>query len=264
MPSFSEIDRLLIKDGNSYRFDVSEDWMQGRTAFGGLTAALSALAASKAYPQLPALRSAQFTFVAPVLSRLVATPIMLRTGRSTVFIEVEIKHDDRVLAKSILCFGSGREIVADGVLTFPVLAARPQQAPSFLFDGTIPSYLQHFETRVARTFNRSPPTGTPQVLLWLRHRDPRVVDSTSSLIAAADALPAPTVLFSNRKSIVSTATWTIDLLTDRIVTDERWWLAGSTADFSGDGYTYQTTTIWSTTGLPVARCSQTLSVFPLS
>ena len=47
------------------QLDVPEDWLQGRTLFGGLQAAVAFAAMRSLVPQAP-LRSLQATFLAPV------------------------------------------------------------------------------------------------------------------------------------------------------------------------------------------------------
>ena len=49
--------------------DIPADWAQGRTAYGGLTAALCVEAAALVSSDLPPLRSAQFAFIGPAAGR---------------------------------------------------------------------------------------------------------------------------------------------------------------------------------------------------
>src|SRR5260370_6721398 len=93
--TFSEVLASLAQDGDLFHVEPSEEWRQGRTLFGGLSACLAVLSAKRAFPQLPALRTAQFTFICPVTGALVLTPSLLRTGKSATFFEVEAmdEHD---------------------------------------------------------------------------------------------------------------------------------------------------------------------------
>ena len=48
---------------NTLTADLPDTWMQGRTAYGGLTAAIALEAAMRSQADLPPLRSAQTAFV---------------------------------------------------------------------------------------------------------------------------------------------------------------------------------------------------------
>ena len=60
MTDFSELINGIHRDGDTWTADVSEDWRQGRTLFGGLSGALCLEAAKREFIDLPPLRSAQF------------------------------------------------------------------------------------------------------------------------------------------------------------------------------------------------------------
>ncbi len=49
----------LVQEGDSYVIEAPEEWAQGRTLYGGMTAALSYAAAQRAHSDLRLLRSAQ-------------------------------------------------------------------------------------------------------------------------------------------------------------------------------------------------------------
>mgnify|MGYP001189457079 CR=1 FL=1 len=51
----------------------ADEWLQGRTLYGGASALVAYTAAIRAFPGLPPLRSAQLAFVAPVGCRVIAT-----------------------------------------------------------------------------------------------------------------------------------------------------------------------------------------------
>src|SRR5260370_16854315 len=102
--TFSEVLASLAQDGDLFHVEPTEEWRQGRTLFGGLSACLAVLSAKRAFPQLPALRSAQFTFIGPVTGALVLTPSLLRPGKSATFIELEWRADTNPLFLPTLIF----------------------------------------------------------------------------------------------------------------------------------------------------------------
>ena len=80
-----------------FRLAIPESWHQGRTAYGGLTAALALHAARQVGgADLPPLRSAQVSFVGPVYGEIEARARVLRRGRNAVWIAAELLRDGEV------------------------------------------------------------------------------------------------------------------------------------------------------------------------
>src|SRR5260221_13712835 len=90
------------------QLDVPDDWLQGRTLFGGLQAAVALAAMRSLVPQAP-LRSLQATFLAPVPAGVVRSRArVLRSGQSTTYVERRIVSGDDTLALFIGVFGLPR------------------------------------------------------------------------------------------------------------------------------------------------------------
>src|ERR1700754_4768562 len=90
------LSRIAARDGESM-LDVPEDWLQGRTLFGGLQAVVGFAAMRTLAPAAP-LRSLQVTFLAPVPGGPVrARARILRSGKSTTHVEARIVDGDDTL-----------------------------------------------------------------------------------------------------------------------------------------------------------------------
>jgi hypothetical protein len=63
-----------------HRITLPADWLQGRTAYGGLSAALCLQATVRSHADLPPLRSAQFCFIGPATGELDIAAAVLRQG----------------------------------------------------------------------------------------------------------------------------------------------------------------------------------------
>ena len=82
---FSEAMQTVTRRGDGWQATVSEDWLQGRSAFGGLQAALALRAMRERVPVDMPLRSLQVTFIAPVPAGPVSIRAQrLRAGRSAI------------------------------------------------------------------------------------------------------------------------------------------------------------------------------------
>jgi hypothetical protein len=63
-----------------FALDIADDWLQGRTAYGGLTSAIAPAAARGVSADLPPLRSGQLSMIAPLAGRIEARARLLRQG----------------------------------------------------------------------------------------------------------------------------------------------------------------------------------------
>ena len=90
-PSFSELLKHLSPKGeNSWSINITENWMQGRTTYGGLSSALCLKAVSNNHTDLPPLRSAQINFTGPVGGLVTIHTKIIRQGKSVSFIQAEL------------------------------------------------------------------------------------------------------------------------------------------------------------------------------
>jgi acyl-CoA thioesterase len=261
MTGFSDLMASLAPAGDDWSITVSDDWLQGRTVYGGLAAALCTEAALRAFADLPPLRSAQFAFVGPATGALQLRPTLLRKGKSTVFAGVDLIGEAGLATRATLCFGAARPSAFAHTELGSLQPQAPDQCPDF-FRGAPPTlrFLEHIEGRhVAGSLPFSGATD-PQMTLWLRHRA-TVPPSLTALLALADAPPPAASVMSRTPAPISTMTWSIDMLTDDIATDDGWWLIRNVAEQIGQGYSSQAMTLWNASGRPIMASRQNVAVF---
>jgi acyl-CoA thioesterase len=262
MTEFTEMMAGITKFGDDWTVNVSDDWLQGRTVYGGLATAICVQAALNEFGALPPLRSAQIAFIGPASGALRLRTQLLRKGKSTVFAGVDLIGEAGLATRATLCFGAPRQSAFTHVaIATPELKA-PDHCPDF-FHNAPPTlrFIQHIEGRYV---SGSPPfsgSDDPQMTLWLRHRDPGVQPSLVPLLALADAPPPAASARSKAPSPISTMTWSIDMLTDQIATDDGWWLIHNVAEQIADGYSSQAMTLWNRHGQPIMASRQNIAVF---
>ncbi len=260
---FTELMGGLGRGADGWTVEVSDDWLQGRTVYGGLGAALCLEAARREFADLPPLRSAQFAFIAPASGRLTMRPAVLRKGKSTVFAGVDLFGEAGLATRAMLCFGAARaSALAHRALPAPTVKP-PQHCDNF-FAGAPPQlhFLVHIDGRAgagARPFSAAT---EPDMTLWLRHRDSALTPSLVSLLALADAPPPAALAMAKQPSgMISTMTWSIDMLTDKVETEDGWWLVRTVADKVGGGYCSQSMTVWNAAGEAVMASRQNVAMF---
>ncbi len=262
MTEFTDLVQGIRSEGDAFVVTVTDDWLQGRTVYGGLGAALCLEAAHRATPDLPPLRSAQFSFIGPATGQLRMQPSTLRRGKSAVYVGCDLSGEAGLATRAILCFGAARASkVAHVAMPAPVVTS-PGDYPSFFeFAPPTLAFVQHFDGRLAGGHFPLTRSGEPTMTFWLRHRDPALTPSIVSLLALADAPPPAALVQFPQFAPISTMTWSIDVLTDKIATDDGWWLVRTEAQTIADGYSSQEMTIWNANGVPTLAARQTIAVF---
>ena len=81
---------------------AAEGWMQGRTLYGGAGALVAYTAATRAFPDLPPLRSAQIGFVGPVGAEIATRVEMVRQGRNVAIVRSELLVEGSVGLTALL------------------------------------------------------------------------------------------------------------------------------------------------------------------
>ncbi len=258
MPTLAE-----LISGFDHDFLVPTGWTQGRTAYGGLTAALSVHAARlTAGDSLPPLKSAQFLLSAPVVDRASITARRLREGRSATSVAIETVSGGQVAAHASLIFATPRTsaIEHDLVETPPVPG--PDECPVFTEPSAMrPAFVDNFDIRKAGGTSPMSNDGPPLFRAWVRHRGAEGVDRATALIALADALPPATTAAFTEWAPVSTMSWSLHICTDDLPKPTDWMLLESSSTFTRDGYSHQAMSLWDSARRPIIQGSQTVALF---
>ncbi len=241
---------------------IPESWMQGRTTYGGLTAALSLHGALGLVDDIP-LRSAQVAFVGPVGGDVRIKPTLLRRGKNTAFVSVDVVAETGIAAQSIFAFGARRE----SALHFddmPMPDGRaPEEIESFFDkDRPRPGFTQNFDMLMASGGRPVSGSAEKSIGLWMRHLDPDAPQDATAVLAIGDAPPPAAMSMLSVPSRISSMTWMAEFMTDSISTDpEGWFYAQHTAQLSKDGYSSQSMRLWNRQGEPILVGRQTIAVF---
>jgi len=239
---------------------IPEDWHQGRTAYGGLSAALTLVAAMRCESPLPPLRSAQFSMIAPVAGEVEVMARVVRRGRNATWMQAEILSGSGVVFSAALVFMgpvessihlNGRPVPA-GLI--PADQAKPVACTRF----TPAFHNNHFTSRHAL-----PPDGDQkaQMCRWIRLNDGDGLDPMVQMLLIGDALPPGVMPLLPPNVPVSTMQWQVNLLTPAPQTQDGWWLLRSVGDYAEHGCSSQRMAIWNAAGEPVMAGMQSVAVF---
>lgn len=263
MSSLRAIVEQLEPAGDAFVIAAPEDWGQGRTLYGGMTAALAYEAVRRGLGDLGPLRSAQLTFIGPASGKLRFEPKLLRRGRSSAIVGAECFNEDGQAARATFVFGAARESkVAHEYLTMPAVSA-PDACGSFRKEGGAAprGFWNNFETKLAkggRLFENTAPL--PEFAVWTRFLDAGGADPITALLALADCLPPAAMVHFPTPAPISTMTWTVDVMQQPSSVDG-WHLLWATSEHAADGYSMQAMTMWNEAGEPLAVGRQAVAIF---
>lgn len=258
---FSELLARAQDRGGAFCVEVPETWHQGRTAYGGFSSALALAAAMRAGGgDLPPLRSAQFSMIAPVFGSVEVRASVVRRGRNATWMAAEIRRDGEVAFTGSFVFMGPVESMlhvndrAAPAGLVPLDAARPfvnERGPAFLRN--------HFEVRFAL------PRGEekrPEICWWVRPSQREGgLDPMVELLLCADALPPGVMSLLTPATPVSTMQWQVNLLAPVPATTDGWWLLRSTGDYAEQGCSSQRMAIWNANGAPILAGMQSVALF---
>lgn len=264
-PLSSLLADVVASDGGQ-RFEIPPDWLQGRAVYGGLSAAMCLHATVQQLENdLPPLRSMQVSFIGPAGGEVSARPQVVRQGKSTTFVTVDMHSDDKLAVRSTLCFAKSRESKL-AIRDCPPPDVPGIQACGGFFENRQganggPNFAQHFNSRLAAGAMPVSGADAPDFTVWLQHKDSASRDTLTGLVALADALPPAAMACFKAPAPISSMTWLFDVLQDNPTTDDGWWLCRSRAEHTVDGYSSQAMTIWNTAGEPVLIGRQNIAIF---
>ncbi|HEX7854900.1 MAG TPA: thioesterase family protein [Sphingobium sp.] len=265
---FSQILASLTQDAGSYGVVVPDDWLQGRTTYGGLSAALCVAAAEEAIGGEMPLRSAQFCFIGPTVGAVHVHPTILRCGKTTTIVAVDLHANGALAVRGMLVFGASRpsafeyaSLSPPSALTLALEAPIETCEPFFGGPGT-PAFARHFEARQAGRAALVSGAVSADFLVWVRHADHDGGSSFAALIALGDALPPPATALFSEPAPISTITWSVDFPVQPILPHTTGWLLmESRAETIAAGYSTQAMTLWSPAGEAVMISRQNVAIF---
>jgi hypothetical protein len=245
--------------GDGLRLAVPPDWHQGRTAYGGFSTAIAYEAARRVGGELPPLRSAQVSMIAPLAGTVEARAKVLRRGRNATWVAAEITGETGVgLTATFVFMGPiASALSLDALSPVPADLIAPGDARDFLPERGPAFRLSHLDVRFARPKS---PGKRPELCWWVRLRERDGLDAATEALLLADALPPGVLPLLSGTVQVSTMQWQIDMLT-AAPTSAGWWLLQSVGDYAQDGCSNQRMMMWDQAGAPVLTGLQSIALF---
>jgi len=255
MTALAEILGAAVRHPGSLTATLPAGWMQGRTAYGGLSTVLALEAARATADDLPPLRTAQISFVGPLAGTVTVSAEILRRGRNAAFVRADVRGEAGLGLTATFVFMRAQSSAIDHVAMPAPLALPEARAPRIF--GPEGLFVRNFEFLVAP---KDAIKGSDHIR-WARLADRTGLDPMTELVAIADVLPPGALGLAKTYGPISSMTWLVNLLTPAPATRDGWWLLRSTADYARDGCSSQTMAIWNADGVPIASGMQSVALF---
>ena len=239
-----------------WRGAVPDTWLQGRTAYGGFSAALALHAAQVSETDLPPLRSAQVAFIGPLSGAVTIRAQRLRRGRNAAFIQADVESEAGLGLRATFVFMGPVESKVAYQQSTPPAFDKPD-GQSTTFSGKAPFFTQNFEFLDRRDDN----VGPAEWLRWVRLTERDGLDPMVELIAVADCLPPAAFRLLGGPAPVSSMTWILNVLGPQPRTEDGWWLLRANTDYAVAGSSSQLMGIWNAAGEAIAEQMQSVALF---
>ncbi len=259
-----------------FALTIPPDWHQGRTAYGGLTAALALCAAQQvAGHGLPPLRSAAVSFVGPAYGDVEVRARVLRRGKNATWIGAEVTRTGEVVLSATFVFmGPVASSVHLNHCPPPEGLIACEQAKVFHPHPMMPICIaSHFDLRFALPKSDGPKSDgpkskrsksedkRPELSWWARLKQRSGIDPMQELLLIADCLPPGVQPLMAPATPVSSMIWQANLLTAAPITRDGWWLLRSAADYAENGCSSQVMRFWNADGEPIMAGMQSIALF---
>ena len=245
-------------------FNASEDWMQGRTMFGGFLSALALVAMRDTLGIDIPLRALQTNFIGPVAEgEVVCRTRLLRQGKNVSQVQCEIYSQEILAGLVVGVFGSARvtriESHMPPRLALPAPAA--DIAPLPFIPGLSPKFLQHIEMRWAR--GSIPYTGQQcrESSIYIRTPD-QDLSPEVQIVMLSDGPPTPILSQFTSPVMASSVSWSLELPACPIESfEEGWFQIDVEAVAAAQGYTNHTSMLWTPDGRLASLGYQVVAVY---
>ncbi|MCR9162835.1 MAG: acyl-CoA thioesterase [Nannocystaceae bacterium] len=200
-------------DDGTYSLTLPTGWMQGRSMFGGLTAAaMASLGHRSVEDEDRALRTASVQLLAPLTPGVVSgSSTILREGRNITFVEVRLEQDDVLVGRTTLVFAKPRESALDVHAPRAAKIDDPESLTRMPYiEGVVPEFTQNVDMRWAD--GRPPFMGASEAKFTGVFRYLVPLGDSEGLLALLDTYPPPTLSLAKTPTFASTVSWSAHLL----------------------------------------------------
>ncbi|ASM56067.1 hypothetical protein PNIG_b0486 [Pseudoalteromonas nigrifaciens] len=247
---------------NTMQFEAN--WCQGRTAFGGLSAALLYQAMRAQVNSERRLLSLSTNFVGPLLAD---TPFslsveILREGKSSTQVLAKAIQNEQVCVIVQACFASNR----NSAINVPVAKSLGLQEVNErhtlpFIQGQMPEFFQHVDLCPQQGAMPFSSAETSHLGGWMRFKETPAAITEAHIIALTDAWPPTLLQMFKQPAPASSMSWYLEFVQAPNLTPGQWLGFEAITHHAKGGYGLEDGCIWSQSGELIALTRQTVALF---
>lgn len=250
------------QSSQSMQFPVN--WCQGRTAFGGLSAALLFQAIRQQVEQSRRLLSISTNFVGPLLADtdFSINVEILREGKSSTQVLAKAIQNDQVCVIVQACFGKQRESAISVPVTKKMTLKPVNERHTLPYqEGVMPAFFQHVALCPEQGAMPFSGAETSHLGGWMKFKHQPATITEAHIIALTDAWPPTLLQMFKQPAPASSMSWYLEFVQSPELEPQQWLGFEAITHHSHGGYGLEDGAIWSQSGELIALTRQTVAVF---
>ncbi len=261
--SVVSLDALFAQLDTGSLESVPNTWAQGRTVYGGLSAALLLRAIKSQVDSSKLLRALNVAFSAPTLANKAFSieTELLREGKTIAQWQARLIQNDTCCVQINAVFGSGLDS------SISINDFKRPEIPAFEDSFQYPqhggaTFTQYFE--MAQAQGDFPLSGGSSLDLggWMRLRETPKIFTDCHLVALIDVWPPATMMHMKELAPGSTVSWTMQFPAPMAEQDPAKPLGYQAhIEYSEGGFGITSAKVWSDSGQLLALSQQTIIVY---
>lgn len=249
----------------SQEFIISKEWSQGRTVYGGVSAAMLYSSAKPYIEEGRVLRSMSTNFVGPLIAgeAFSISVEIVRSGKNVSQLQSRAIQKGKVCVLSQLCFAAGRASKVVVANTDNHNLSLPTKAKYFPpIPKLVPSFLKHFDLCIQE--GGAPFLGSKSSHYhgWMRYKNAPLEINEAHIIGLIDVWPPTLLQMLKWPAPASTISWNLEFIyPHREILATDWFAYKAETRQASGGYGHTEATIWDAHGEVVALSRQTVAIF---
>lgn len=249
-------------------FSVDKSWGQGRTLFGGVSAAIALEKTRQLIEPHRPLRSLAVSFCGATRAEqeFEVSATVLSDGKSISQLNGLVKQDDKVVTQITACYGTERASDIDIQAPLADLPALGEGQRMSYIKGLTPEFVQHIDYEYSRGQFPFSNSKHNELAGWMRFNEPGKAFSDSHLVALIDSWPP--VVLQKLKSLApaATVTWNLEIvqplqLLEHPIAADDWLYYEAEIKQAHHGYVHTEARIYTASGILIALSRQLVAVY---
>jgi acyl-CoA thioesterase II len=253
------------KQNPEQEFTISKEWSQGRTVYGGVSAAMLYASVKPYIDEDRVLRSMSTNFVGPLISNepFSISVEIVRSGKNVSQLQSRAIQNGKVCVLSQLCFGAARPSKVEVINTDKHNLSLPTKAKYFPpIPKLVPSFLKHFDLCIQEGGAPFLGSKSSHYYGWMRYKTPPMEINEAHIIGLIDVWPPTLLQMLKWPAPASTVSWNLEFIyPHREILTTDWFAYKAETRQASCGYGHTEATIWDTQGEVVAISRQTVAIF---